>query len=607
MRDADPRKSSSGRNSRRPGGRSDGSAVRRRHAGSATHGHGISGGTERPYESRESSKGTTRGDAPDSQTVADDGYFYYDNRQDSQAASSASKKTSERNAPKGRRSPSAARGAAVATQDAARSSASTTVGRGRSKAAAKLGNVDKRRVRRFALAVAGAHGVAVLFVISLALIGIIVMGAGITPLPATIASLWMMFNVAPFGYNGTDLGLIPLLPAMLMVAFIAWRVRREVADRISLRDVRALAGSFLATPLVITLIAWLMLIDASRVLPRVNVPNFAEALLSTLLIHCTALGIGMGQRLIRALLRRRKWPEWLLSSARIATRYIMWLWAAGAVVLVISLIWHHQLFRDAYVITANASEAAALSALSALYIPNVAFVASGILVGAPANIGAAEAGLFAVTPGTMPPLPILAAFPQSHLSVAFGALLLIPAGIAVAVVIQFLKKNTVERPYAVVVVAALWAGVLAAALAWLSGGVVGVYGWSGTSVWLTGLLVSMWLAVPGAVVAIAMTGFPRRESEEPSGVAAETFPAQERSAEESGEDEQDSDAAEETVDGEVVAEDESTEMDVEANESEDNEPENAESVDGDSEEAESEDVEQEGTLETPAEESDKES
>lgn len=99
--------------------------------------------------------------------------------------------------------------------------------------------INSPRVRRFGLSVAGSYGVVLLFIISVALIGVIVSGAGMSPLPASIASLWMMFNLAPFRFNGTTLGLTPALPAVLMVAFIAWRVRREVADRISIKDVRA--------------------------------------------------------------------------------------------------------------------------------------------------------------------------------------------------------------------------------------------------------------------------------------------------------------------------------------------------------------------------------
>lgn len=545
MRDADPRKSSSGRNSRRPGGRSDGTSSRRRHVGGSSHGHGISGGAGRTYESPE-----FRGESVNRESEpvheSGDGYFYYDSRHDSEAARRASRLESERASSTTRRDDARDFGE-VASSDR-RKANGTAASRIRSTSVAALSSVDKRRVRRFALSLAGAYGVVVLFVISLALIGVTIFGGGFTPLPAAIASLWMVFNVAPFGYNGTDLGLIPLVPSMLMVAFIAWRVRREVADRISLRDVRALAGSFIAAPLVLTFIAWLMLLDASRVLTRVNVPNLAEALASTLLVSVTALGIGMGQRLIRALLRRRKWPEWLLDSARLAATYVAWLWGAGAVVTLASLAWHHQLFRDAYVITANASEASALTALSVLYLPNVAFAAAGILVGAPVNIGTAEAGLFAVTTGTMPPLPVLAAFPQSYLTVAFGALLLIPVTIAVAMVARYLKRNDAERPYVIVVVAAVWAGVLSGALAWLSGGVIGVYGWSGASVWLTGLLASMWLAVPGAVVVIAMTGFPKSEVIETPAVEAETFPAADPgvsdSPEEGGESAESEDSAE---------------------------------------------------------------
>ncbi len=427
--------------------------------------------------------------------------------------------------------------------------------------------INSPRARRFGLSVAGSYGVVLLFIISVALIGVIVSGAGMAPLPASIASMWMIFNLAPFRFNGTTLGLTPALPAVLMVLFIAWRVRREVADRISIKDVRALVGAYLGTPIVLTIIAWLMLYDASKVFPRIQPPSFGLAIAAALLVNLVALVLGMGQRLLRALLLRRKLPEWLLGSARLAGSYVAWLWLVGVVVTFVSLIWHRELLAETFAITDTAGESVAVSGLSLLYLPNVAFGAVGVLVGGKSTFGPAEAGLFAVHPAQLPPLPILAAMPQSLAHWAFGVLIVLPPAVAAWRVVAFLKKSAPKQPYLVVVLAAVWSIMFLMGLAWLLGGEVGIFGWAGASWWLTGLLGSMWLVVPGAIVVVAMTGVPSLGRDKGvSEVAAEKFPPKpagdgngHAEAENAGDaDKSDngadgSEQSEEIVDGEVVA------------------------------------------------------
>lgn len=368
------------------------------------------------------------------------------------------------------------------------------------------GTVRAARIRRFLFSAAGVHGVALLLIVSVAVVGVTIAGGGFTPMPATIASLWMLLNLAPFGYAGTDVGLVPALPAMIYFAAVAWKIRREVAGPVSIRDVRTMAAVFLGVPLALTLITWLMLVDASGVL-RIDAPSLPHALASTAAIHAATLVVGMGPRLCRALLRRRKLPEWPLSSLRLALEFVGFLWAAGAVAVLASMAWHHAAVAETLGIADGAAALTGLVALSIAYLPNIAIAAAGILVGATANVGTAEAGLFAVHRGTLPPLPTLAAMPQSHLSAAFGVLLAVPVAIAVWCVHRHLRRE-VGRPYVEVVTAAVFAGLIVALLAALMGGELGVYGWSGTNWWLAGVLSSVWLVVPGAIVAIAVSGFP---------------------------------------------------------------------------------------------------
>ena len=216
----------------------------------------------------------------------------------------------------------------------------------------------------------------------------------------------MLLNLAPFEFGGTDLSLVP--------GCRRWRISRpspgasaEVSGPVSIRDVRPMAAVFLGVP-VLTVIAWLMLWDASGVL-RIDAPFFPAAIASTVVIHAAALVAGMGPRLTRALLRRRAWPEWPLASLRLAASYVGWLWAAGVVAVIVSMVWHHASVRETLGIADGGAGLFGLLLLSVGYLPNIAFGAAGVLVGAPASVGVAEAGLFAVSPGTLPPLPTLAA------------------------------------------------------------------------------------------------------------------------------------------------------------------------------------------------------
>ena len=138
-----------------------------------------------------------------------------------------------------------------------------------------------------------------------------------------------------------------------------------------------------------------------------------------------------------------------------------------------------------------------------------------------------------------------------------------PVGIAVWCVHRHLKRADSERPYVEVVVAAVMAGVLVAALALLLGGEVGQYGWSGANWWLAGVLASVWLVVPGAVVAVMVAGLPRPaalgmpEQELDDAPSATVGPdTEEEAVDEEATDEDDAgeDAAEKEATDEAVAE-----------------------------------------------------
>lgn len=375
------------------------------------------------------------------------------------------------------------------------------------------------RLRRFGLTIAAVDGVAVLLIATIALIGVTVADAGATPLPATVATLWMLLMMAPVVLDDAVLGLVPALPAMALVALAAWRIRREVAGPVSVRDIRVLAAVALGAPAALTAVAWLMLYDAAKVLP-VAPPNLIRALAGALLLRLVALAAGLGPGLLTALLRRRSLPEWPVASLRLAADLLGWLWGAGALAALAAMAWHHGAVAEAYRIAAGAGEIAGLTALSAAYLPNIAVGGLAVLVGAPATVGVAEAGLFAVIPGSLPPLPPLAAMPQSAHPAAPLLLVAVPA-VVVWRTRRMLRRDRPEAPYPVAVGAAAAAGLGAAALAWLTGGILGQYGHSGAVPGMTGILVSAWVALPAAVVVLAESGWPLPRPGGPAPAAAD--------------------------------------------------------------------------------------
>ncbi|MDO4610176.1 DUF6350 family protein [Corynebacterium sp.] len=362
------------------------------------------------------------------------------------------------------------------------------------------------RLRRFGLTLAGVDGAAVLLLATAAVLGTTLRGVGWTPMPAAVATLWMTLNLGSVDLVGVTLGMLPALPAMLFVAWGAWRIRREVSGPVSVRDIRVLAGLVVVVPATLTAVAWLMLADASTILP-VGPPPFWDAMASSIVLHLAMLTWGLGPKLLTALLRRRGLPEWPVTSARLAASIVGWLWLAGLVVTLAAIAVSWRSVVDLWARTAEISGTPGLVgavAVSVLYLPNIAAAATGVLVGAPANLGAATVDLFHVDSGTVPPLFVMAAMPQAYWSPVVMGLFIVPVAVVLWRSLRFLRREPTPNPYATVVVAAVVAAVLMGLLAWLTSGIVGWYGPSGLSGAQTALLTSIWVAAPAAVMVIVI-------------------------------------------------------------------------------------------------------
>ena len=353
--------------------------------------------------------------------------------------------------------------------------------------------VKQSKLRRFLPTVLIPHGVAVLLVVVAAVAALMFSAASMVALPATIAQLWLALNMSAVSGSGEVIGVIPMIPALLLVWAVARRVHRSVKKRVSIADLAVLSVLVLAIPLSLTGIASAMLYDASGVLD-VDIPPIPGMVGKVLLLHASALFLGMGPRLWRALARRYGAPEWFVDSITLAIRFLVTYGVVACLGILLMVAVNHQIFADTLTGYEESSAVPALLLLSLLYLPNMVIYAMGVLVGAPLYFGEGSISLFNVDLVPLPPLPILAAIPASASQWAVIGLL-IPATVAAWVGI----KNPMR------LIVTLTSGVFGAffflVLGILAGGSLGVYGPVGLNLLpAVGLLFGN-LVIVGALIA----------------------------------------------------------------------------------------------------------
>ncbi len=353
--------------------------------------------------------------------------------------------------------------------------------------------VKQSKLRRFLPTILIPHAVAVLLVVVAAVAALMFSAASMVALPATIAQLWLALNMSAVSGSGEVVSVIPMIPAMVLVWTVARRVHKSVRKRVSIADLAVLAALVLAIPLSLTGIASAMLYDASGVLD-VDVPPVPVMLGRVLLLHASALFLGMGPRLWRALARRYGAPEWFVDSITLAIRFLVTYAVVACVGILIMLAVNHQAFVETLSGYGEASAVPALLILSLLYLPNMIVYTMGVLVGAPLYFGDAIISLFNVSMVPLPPLPVLAAIPASATQWAVIGLL-IPATVAAWV--------SIKNPMRLIVTLAsgLFGALFFLVLALLAGGRLGVYGYVGLNLLPAVGLMFGYLVIVGALIA----------------------------------------------------------------------------------------------------------
>nr|WP_255506861.1 DUF6350 family protein [Mycolicibacterium sp. 018/SC-01/001] len=369
----------------------------------------------------------------------------------------------------------------------------------------------------------GPSLVALVVIAAVVLIQLLIANSDMTGALGAIASMWLGVHQVPVSIGGSALGVMPLLPALLMVYGTA-RATASAVTHTSWFVTRWVVASALGGPLLIAALCLAVIHDAASVLTELQTPDASRAFASVLTVHLLGAALGVGSRLGRRLLRPPL-PGWLPDAFRAAGVGVLALSALSAAVVAGSLVVHWSTMHDLYSITDSLFGQLSLTLLSLLYLPNVVVGAAAVAVGSSAHVGLATFSAFTVLGGDMPALPVLAAVPTPPLGPVWVALLIVGAVSGVA-----LGQQCARRPLPplqalgkVVVAAAVGAAAMAL-LGYAGGGPLGNFGDVGVDHATFGPAVFVWFAGIGALTVAMSGGFAPRVRRPAPAVAVDDEP-----------------------------------------------------------------------------------
>lgn len=356
----------------------------------------------------------------------------------------------------------------------------------------------------------GPSVVALTVIAAVTLLQLLIANSDMTGASGAIASMWLGVHQVPISIDGRDLGVLPLLPVLLMVAGTARTTAQATARGASWFVIRWIVASALGGPLLIAAVSLAVIHDAASVITELQTPHALSAFAHVFVVHAIGAALGVGTRVGRRALAELRLPVWLADSVRAAvTGMLTLLGLAGAVTLV-SLVWHWETMHELYAITDSLFGQFSLTLLAVLYVPNVLVGAAAMAVGSSAHIGPALFSAFTVLSGDIPALPILAAAPNPPLGPAWVALLIIGAASGVAVGQQCARRALPLLPaLAKVVAAAFIAALSMALLGFAGGGRLGNFGEVGVDQLTFGPAVFGWFAAIGALTVVMIGGVRR--------------------------------------------------------------------------------------------------
>jgi hypothetical protein len=386
-----------------------------------------------------------------------------------------------------------------------------------------------RQARDLVRVAFGPAVVALGVVAAVTLLQLLIANSDMTGALGAIASMWLAVHQVPISIGGRELGVLPLLPALLMIWGTARSSARATSAQSSWLVVRWVIASALGGPLLMTAIALAVIHDASSVITELQTPSALRAFTSVLVVHTIGAAIGVWSRVGRRALAASSLPAWLGDSLRAAAAGVLALLGLSGLVTAGSLIVHWATMQELYGITDSIFGQFSLTVLSALYAPNVIVGTSAIAVGSSAHLGFATFSSFTVFGGDVPALPILAAVPTPPLGPVWVVLLIVGAASGVAVGQQCARHALPLLPaLAKLLVAAVAGALVMSLLAYGGSGRLGNFGHVGVD---QGTLlggVFFWFAVVGWITVVMAGGItpirfkrPRRPKPAPAPPADE--------------------------------------------------------------------------------------
>ncbi|MEV4633166.1 DUF6350 family protein [Rhodococcus coprophilus] len=393
----------------------------------------------------------------------------------------------------------------------------STLGRSTRHAPSEDDHLDPERFRILVGTAARLPAVTVAVVATVMVTTLVVANSDLTGVYAAVAGAWLALHQVTLTIDGTSLGVLPLLPTGLLV-WLSARGAGSAADavvaytgyRLEGRDIARITAATLAGPLIVTVIALVVMQDASAVLPVAS-PNPAAALAWVTGLYLLAALLGIGSRTWRPAVSRYGVPEWLVLSVRPAARAVLGMFAVGGVLVVAGLVWSWTTVGDLLARGESWTGVLGLTVLSILYLPNLVIGASALLAGSTVQFGQVRLSLFEASGGDLPALPILAAIPAGPAHALWPVLLAVPATVG-ALLGRFAAQRTLQAQAdgapvgsldaaRTVLAAAAAAGLVTAAITWAAGGPLGIFGVVGANWWLAGVLVFAWAGLLGLIVA----------------------------------------------------------------------------------------------------------
>lgn len=338
------------------------------------------------------------------------------------------------------------------------------------------------RTRQLVTPFVFANVIIITICVAVSLASLLFTSTTLVALPGTIAQTYVVLNAGAISGSGQVVSAVPLLPAACVWALIARTTFNLVRYKASIRDLEIIAAVAVLLPLALTLTAAAMLWSASQVF-EMGIPP-AVTYVRVVMLHGSAVAVGMGPRLWKALACRFGVPEAWVSAAYTALK-LTGLWLGAGLVLVIAM-------------TVVRWQPVGYPLVAAGFLPNAAIAGGAVLLGSDFRVGDAWVSAFSANPGLLPPVQWLVAMPET---VHPAAALLLMVAFVIAVYALF---SSPEYGLAVAPFAAVWAGLLQL---W-SAGTVGVLGYVGPTWWLTMVMAFVYPAAIGlgAVIVRLVTG-----------------------------------------------------------------------------------------------------